>query len=137
MQTDLFSSQLGFLIFMCTVLCIIKSEASCNMFGISVSFYKVNSLNFWQIGCSFVSVTLICETDSEQLLHLLFFSLFKEIEEKVKNSFLRTLLSLSILSILQTSFSVSIKGIKFLPSKEFVKAVGIAMVRLSSVLTFR
>lgn len=48
-----------------TVLCIIKSEASCNTFSVSVSFYKVNSLNFWQIDCSFVSVTLIYKTDSK------------------------------------------------------------------------
>lgn len=81
MQTDLFPSGFGFLISMVQHSALhYKVKGSCNTFSISVSSYKVNSLNFWQIDCSFVSVTLICKTDSEQL-SLLFLSLFKEVDK--------------------------------------------------------
>lgn len=56
-----------------TVLCITKSKAAV-MRSVSLFPFTVNSLNFWQIDFSFVSVTLICKTDNEQfsLLFLLF-----------------------------------------------------------------
>lgn len=106
MQTDLFPSQFGFLIFMVQHSALhYKVKGSCNVFSISVSFYKVNSLNFWQIDCSFVSVTLICKTDSEQFSLAFFLSLFKEVD-KIKYNLLRSFLIVHIVQNTNVVFCV-------------------------------